>query len=284
MNVLILISIIATAAFQNIFRKEYMRRGKSTVLLFNAIASACAAIFLLFSSIGNLEFSIDFLPYSLAYAAASICVNLFSILAIATGPLSLTSFFMSYSLLLPTLYGIIFLDEKITVTMIIALVLFFISAALANIERRGEPKKITARWILFVLLALLGTGFTSIIQKAEQIRFNGSYKNEFMMVSFIIISAVMVVVSLIFERGHIAQSIKCTVAFASLTGAASGIINLLIMVLTGLMAASLMFPAISAGGIVAAFLVAIVYKERLSPCQYAGAALGTVAVILFNIG
>ena len=284
MNVLILISIIATAAFQNIFRKEYMRRGKSTVLLFNAIASACAAIFLLFISIGNLDFSIDFLPYSLVYAAASICVNLFSILAIATGPLSLTSFFMSYSLLPPMIYGIVFLDEEITAKMIIALVLFFVAAALTNIEKRGEPKKITAKWILFVLLALLGTGFTSIIQKAEQIRFNGSYKNEFMMIAFIIIAVVMVCISLIFERGLALQSIKRTVAFASLTGAASGIINLLIMVLTGLMAASVMFPAISAGGIVAAFLVAlIIYKEKLSPCQYVGAALGTIAVILFNI-
>ncbi len=284
MNVLILISIIATAAFQNIFRKEYMRRGKSTVLLFNAIASACAAIFLLFSSIGNLDFSIGFLPYSLAYAAASICVNLFSILAIATGPLSLTSFFMSYSLLPPMIYGIVFLDEEITAKMIIALVLFFVAAALTNIEKRGEPKKITAKWILFVLLALLGNGFTSIIQKAEQVRFNGGYKNEFMMIAFIIIALVMVCISLIFERGRALQSIKRTVAFASLTGVASGIINLLIMVLTGLMAASVMFPAISAGGIVAAFLVArLVYKEKLSPCQYVGAALGTIAVILFNI-
>ena len=56
------------------------------------------------------------------------------------------------------------------------------------------------------------------------------------------------------------------------------------MVLTGLMAASLMFPAISAGGIVAAFAVSlIVYKEKLSHYQYVGAALGTFAVILFNI-
>ena len=284
MNVFIIVLIITVNALQNVVRKEYMKRGRSSVFLFNAIASIFAAAFLFFASIGSLELSREFLPYSLAYAVASICVNLFSILAIATGPMSLTAFFMSYSLLLPTLYGIVFLNEKITVTMIIALVLFFAAAALTNIEKRGEPKKITFKWIIFVLLALLGNGFTSIIQKAEQIRFNGSYKNEFMMVSFIIMAVAMIAVSLIFERGRIAQSFKRTAAMATLTGMASGIINLLIMILTGLMAASLMFPAISAGGIVAAFLVAlIVYKEKLSPYQYAGAALGTVAVILFNI-
>ena len=291
MSAFILIFIIATAALQNIVRKEYIRKeyvkggSRGTVFLFNAVASLCAAIFLLFASIGSLELSWKFIPYSLAYAVASLCVYLFSVFALATGPLSLTSFFTSYSLLLPTLYGIVFLGEKITVTMIIALVLFFISAALTNIEKRGEPKKITAKWLTFVLLALLGTGFSSIIQKAEQIKFNGSYKNEFMMIAFIIIAAIMLFLSLIFEKGSIMQNFKRTVAMASLVGAASGIINLLIMILTGLMAASLMFPAISAGGIVAAFLVSlIVYKEKLSPCQYAGAALGTVAVILFNIG
>jgi hypothetical protein len=123
------------------------------------------------------------------------------------------------------------------------------------------------------LLALLGNGFTSIIQKAEQIRFNGGYKNEFMMIAFIIIALVMVCISLIFERGRALQSIKRTVAFASLTGVASGIINLLIMVLTGLMAASVMFPAISAGGIVAAFpclQLPIAPLAKAIPCHTGG--------------
>jgi multidrug transporter EmrE-like cation transporter len=61
-------------------------------------------------------------------------------------------------------------------------------------------------------------------------------------------------------------------------------VNLLVMILSGLMPVSLMFPIISAGGIVAIFVISLVfYKEKLSRLQIIGYILGTVSVVLLNI-
>ena len=70
-----------------------------------------------------------------------------------------------------------------------------------------------------------------------------------------------------------------------LNGIANALVNLLVMVLVSKgMAASIMFPVISGGGIVLTTLVAIfIYKEKLSVNQYIGLLLGTVSVVLMNI-
>ena len=69
-----------------------------------------------------------------------------------------------------------------------------------------------------------------------------------------------------------------------LCGAFNGMVNLFVMILSGLMPVSLMFPIISAGGIVATFIISqVFYKEKLSKLQLIGFVLGTISVVLLNI-
>lgn len=67
-------------------------------------------------------------------------------------------------------------------------------------------------------------------------------------------------------------------------GAANGLVNLFVIILSGRMPVSVMFPVISAGGIVAAALVSVfLYKEKLSLYQKIGMFLGTLAIVALNI-
>ena len=51
-----------------------------------------------------------------------------------------------------------------------------------------------------------------------------------------------------------------------------------------IMNASIMFPIISAGGIIGTSLVSVLfYKEKLTKMQYAGLVLGIGAIVLLNI-
>ncbi len=71
---------------------------------------------------------------------------------------------------------------------------------------------------------------------------------------------------------------------AILCGLANAIVNMLVMVLSGTMPASLLFPLISGGGILITHLVArFYYKEKLSKIQTLGFVIGLASVILLNI-
>ena len=45
------------------------------------------------------------------------------------------------------------------------------------------------KWIIYSLLAFLGNGFCSVIQKIQQMNFDGLYKSEFMIVTLLLLSA-----------------------------------------------------------------------------------------------
>ena len=69
-----------------------------------------------------------------------------------------------------------------------------------------------------------------------------------------------------------------------LCGAANGFVNLLVMVASAQMNKSVLFPLISAGGIVLTWLIsAIIYREKLSVRQNIGMLLGVLSIVLFNL-
>ena len=64
----------------------------------------------------------------------------------------------------------------------------------------------------------------------------------------------------------------------------NGIVNLFVMILSGKMPVALMFPLISAGGIIVTYIVSrFFYKEKLTKMQFAGFILGIASVVFLHI-
>ena len=283
MDSIILIFIIIGCTLQSVVKKMYNKRVSGGAFTFSAGSSAIALVFFLITSGGKLNFTSDFIPYSIGFAVTFSAATVFSFLAIVEGSLALTSLVTSYSLLIPTVYGLIALHEPIDFKLILGILLLMVSLLLINIESKGEKKKLTWKWAIYVLLAFVGNGGCSLVQKVQQIQFEGQYKNEFMIVAYGI-SVVALLASAIFYDKKVLYYLKtgwyCWVA----NGAFNGLVNLLVMVLAMTMAASVMFPLISAGGIVATFFVSLlVYKERFSVAQTIGLLLGIGSVVLLNM-
>ena len=243
----------------------------------------CAAIFFLCISAGKLEFRADVLLYSLFFALGygTAVIGLF--FAIKTGPLSLTALLQSYSLIIPTMYGLIFLGDEIDAFLIVGLIALMISLFLVNWEKKSDEKKITPKWIFFVLLSFFGNGCCSVVQKMQQDHFEGAYKNEFMIPALLAVAAVIAIFALILERDRFLPSVKGS-GWAALWGLSNGLSNFLVMVLTTRLPASVMYPMISAGGIIISWVIArAVYRERLNVMQNVGVILGIAAVVLLNL-
>ena len=156
MNLVLLISVVLGVAFQNVFKKIYSIKCNGTgVFLLNAITSFAAMIFFAATSKG-LSFDLRLLPYAFAFALSFATASVFSTLSITYGSLSLTSLFTSYSLMIPTFYGLVFRDDPISVGLIPGIVLLCISLFLTN--SKSEKSEITVKWLIFVFLAFLGNG------------------------------------------------------------------------------------------------------------------------------
>lgn len=284
MNFLLLLLIIICISVQNIAKKSYNIRTGGGVYSFSAGSATAAVLVFLITSGGRLTFKAETFGWSIAFAAAYSVSVIASMLAIRWGPLSLTSLIVSCSLIIPTLFGLLFLNEPVSEWLILGIVLLLMSLLLINIERKTSERKITLKWGICILMAFIGNGVCSTVQKLQQLASGGRYKNELMILALLITIVVMALLSGITERKNALTQLKQGLGYYTVCGLSNGVTNYLTLVLANRMPASVMFPVISAGGVVLAALIAIfVYKEKLQPQQWLGMLLGTLAVIALNL-
>ena len=268
---------------QSILKKSYTVKTKNKgAFIFSAVSIIFASLFFVIMSGFELHFTWDILPYSLGFALAYGTAVLMSFVAIRLGSLSLTSLITSYSLIIPTFYGLIFLGEDVGVLFYIGLSILCISLFLMNSKHSGC--KISFAWVVAVFLAFLGNGVCSTVQLVQQREFAGQYKSETMIIALLTVGAVMVLFSFLFEKDSAMFSLKNGGLRAAACGIMNGVCNLLVMILAVSMDASIMYPILSAGGIIlTGSLSLLIYKEKLSIRQCLALCLGIASVVLMNI-
>ena len=296
-NVLLLITAIVGISIQQISQKAYNKKVGGGAFIFSAASALVAMLVFLIASKGELSFQMEVVGYSVLFAVGYCMALAFSFLAIANGSLSLTSLVLQFSLIIPTFYGIFFLQEETDFFLFAGIALLVASIVLVNIpvgekkEKNAETEqteknqnKTTWKWALFALLMFIGNGGCSTVQKMQQIHFNGLYKSEFMIVALIITTVALVVISLFTERKEMLPALKNGVGYYAVYGVANGISNLIVLLLATKMSSSIVYPVLSAGGIViTSFVSVFVYKEKMNLFQKIGLILGVLAIVALNI-
>ena len=289
MDALYLILIILGIAAQNVTRKIYSKSSSGGAYTFSALSALVALSFFAISGGSNLHFTWKILPHAIGFAATYSLSIVFTFLSIKEGPLSLTSLVTSYSLLIPTIYGLIAWGESFSLLFAIGLALLIVSIFLIRMEPKAEKnqiekKRLTPKWLLYVILAFIGSGGCSAVQKGQQLAFNGTFKNEFMIVALGITFVAITICALCFEKKETLTHAKRGLYLYVICGAANGAVNLMVMILSLRMPASVMFPIISAGGILVSAIISMTfYKERLSNLQKVGLLLGVMSIVVLNI-
>jgi len=285
MDYLFLILIVLSVSLQNMTSKECTRKHSDTnVFIYTGISAFFALVFFVINSKFKLDFNLKILPYSIGFGISYAAALIGNVYAIKTGPLSITALVLSYSLIIPTLYGIRFLGDELTVFSYIGMAFLFISLYMINIKK-DEQMKFSPVWIIFVIMSFIGNGMCSTLQTMQQREYDGLYKNELMIV------ALSIVVVMLFVFGFVKAKreknkcvIKHCIPYAPIQGIANGFANFFVMDLTTKLPPAIMFPTISAGGIVCTFIVSLgLYKEKLSAVQLIGYAFGVSSVILLNL-
>ncbi len=282
-GIFILLTIFGIA-IQGFCQKKYNNsdeRHKISIYEFNFMLVISAILFFI-PQIGNeFKVNIELLVYSFCFAVTYFCAVVFTILAIKEGALSLTSLFSSYSLIIPTMYGALFLYEEFGITKKVGVVILLISLFFIGNIKTGE--RVSKKWVLYVVLLFLGNGLCSLVQRLYQIKSNGENKAEFMIIALVMIAFAMVVLVLITEKRVSLPKMKNGGVFAISCGLANGAVNMLTMIMAKY-PATIVYPTISAGGIVLTFILSkFIFKEKLSRNQYIGFVTGIISVIVLNI-
>ena len=282
MNVFYLISIILGIAIQNIVKKPYTIKTKGNgSYFFGAVMSFSATLtFLIICRKPIINPYV--IPYAAAFAILHSVATVSTVIAISCGLLSLTSLMIQYSLMLPTFYGLFFLNDPLSIGFIPGLIFLIISILLIN--KKDENKILSFKWIVATFFAFLCNGLCTIVQRVQQIKFDSQYNNEFMLIARIICLFGFFMLFFIKERKDLKLYVKSGWQYAFVCGLANSIVNIFVMLLSDNMWLSLMFPLISAGGIIVTYLVSILlYKVSFSKKQFTGFIFGIISIVLLNI-
>jgi multidrug transporter EmrE-like cation transporter len=136
-------------------------------------------------------------------------------------------------------------------------------------------------------MAFGGNAGCSIVQKTQQMKFDGAHGNMLMLFATGISAAYGLIVYLKNHgnRGAGLATAKATTVFPIVAGICNVLLNLFVMILaTTELSPSLIYPVLSVGGIlITSVFSAAVFKEKLSWPQWLGVAIGAIAIALLSL-
>ena len=207
-------------------------------------------------------------------------------MALKTGSFGLTNLATSFIVVVTAFYGIVFLKEPSRVFTYVSLFLIVISLFLTKSKKQEETEKatISLKWVVCVLLTILSNSFISIIGRLQFNAFGNTYKNEFSIISLLGATIFLVILGLCFERNTFKATFKHGVLYGATAGVLNGMKNLLHLVAYNYFSLSASAPISSGVKLVLGFVVSmLIYKEKFTFRQLAGAMIGIIAVVLLNI-
>ena len=271
---------------QEILKKKYNQKSDSGIYLFSAMIALFSMLFFVITNRNWVFTPILLLPalgFGVCYAVATVC----GIFAIRCGSLAKTTLVLSFSLLIPTFYGMLVLRENIGPALIPGLLLLACSLFLTNYEKEETQQPISLRWVIFVSLAFVGNGTCTTVQKAAQVYIPADQQNQngYMIMALGFVVVVMLLLSLCTaERKQMRETIRLGGLLAMPCGLMNGAVNYLVIYLNPRLDASILFPVLSGAGLIFVFLYSVlICHEKFNTRQYVGFGLGLLSVILLNL-
>ncbi|MBR4768622.1 MAG: EamA family transporter [Lachnospiraceae bacterium] len=288
MAYLLLIGAVLLSAVSSIGGKFYNRANADrkdpnrlyTLLMYCSVLAGWWILFLT-----DFDFEAKVLPYAAVFGVSYTLSTASVVYALKYGPASLTQLIVSMSLIVAAVWGILFWGESLT-WLVAAGLMFAVAALVLTIySGRRESRKVSFKWVLFVLLAFVGNASCTITQRTEQMMFHGQYGNMLMAFAMIPAAIIGVVSFLKSDRRDMKIILKKTWFVPVIVGVTNLLVNLVVMMLVQTdLTASLIYPVIGVGGLSVVLIVSLAaFREKLRWWQWIGIAFGAAATVLLSI-
>lgn len=288
MPILYLVVSVFMNASSSLFGKLFNLKNaekKETSAFYNflLLVSVCFCWGILYAF--EWSFNVNVLLYSVLFAVCYTICNVGIINALKHGPATLTSLFVSLSLILTTIWGFLFWNAKVTVPVIIGLVLVVIAIYLCLYTKDKSEKALSLKWLFFVLLAFFGNAGCTIVQRTQQVRFNGQYGSMLMLFATFFSAVVCLFAYLKSDKKDVRELLKESWWIPVFAGICNVILNVCVMLMAlTILSPSLIYPVIGVGGLAVVTLFSlVVFKEKMCWWQWLGVITGMLAVLLLSV-
>lgn len=291
MPYLYLILAVFMSSSSSIFGKIFNRQNsgkKDANVLYNFILMI--SVFLGWGVTCLIKFSFDagVLIYSALFGICFVAGFLGMINALKYGPAILTALLVSLSSILVTIWGFIFWNSKINATVIIGLIFAIACIFLCLYNKNGKENKedkISLKWLFYVILAFLGNAGCLIVQRTEQINYNGQHGNMLMLFATGFATIIYLFIFLKSKKTDFLSIIKTSCHVPILAGVCNVLSNALnILMVSTTLSPNLIYPVIGTGGLsVVTIFSLFVFKEKMRWWQWIGILFGILAVTLLSL-
>lgn len=285
MGYLLILLKTITNLSEGVLIKKYNARHSAGGMFFTGVLSLFALLFFTVSDRNGFNFPVKMIPYAVAFGLIYCISYLLTFVALACGSFTMSMLIISYSLVFPIGYGIVRLNDPVTVFTCIGFALLMISLFLVRGQKgEGDEKVFSFKWLIAIVITTVGNGLLAIIQKIQQIKFDNSCNNEFMMVGLAVSAAVLLVGGAVRDRKILKEIIRYGIPYAGSAGVANGLNNLLTLFLNNILPLSIVSPVFAGTKIVLSFMTSrILFKEKYLMRQIFGVAVGAAALIFLNL-
>ncbi len=289
---LLMLLTSVTSLAEGILIKKYNQKHSKGGFIFTAFVSLFSMLFFLFSDIftdpNGLSFNLEFLPYAILAGVLYCAASLTTYLALQYGSFAITMLILSYSLVISILYGLFFLNNPASVFTYIGFAVIAVSIFLVRGKApEGTKKKFSVKWLVCMIISVLGSGFLSVVIKFQQDKFHDAYNNEFMVICLAFSALTLFIVGFVKDGGDCIYILKKGTPYAALAGIANGATNLLgILINSDLfdIPFAITVPTRAAMKTVVSFLVSFfLFHEKFEKRQIVGVIFGAAAVVLLNL-
>ncbi len=229
-------------------------------------------------------FSWAVLPYAALFALGYVVTNFVFIQALKVGSVALTSLILQLSLIGTTVWGFCFWGAKFTLLVGLAIALVVVALSLCLYTGKQEKQTFSAKWLLLVFIIFVGNACCLIVQKTQQLHFDGEYGNCMMFLATGLSAATACILYATKKKVNAKLILKRSWYFPVLAGSLNAVLNLFVILLaTSTLSPNLIYPVLSIGGLMLTILVsAFIFKEKLRWWQWIGIAVGLVAILLLS--
>ncbi len=274
----------SSSVFGKIFnRQNDGRRDTSTFYNFVLMISVFLGWGILY--VTDISFDTGVLVYSALFAICYLTCNIGIINALNYGPTAITSLLINLSLIVTTIWGFIFWDADISLTIIVGLVLVVVSIVLCLYSKEKDKKDFSLKWLIYVSLAFFGNAGCSIVQRTQQIKYNGQHGNMLMLFATGACAIAYVILYLRSDKRDAKVMLKNSWWVPVCAGICNVALNVFIMLMAvTVLSPSLIYPVIGVGGLAVVTVFSLfVFKEKMRWWQWIGIAIGAVAVVLLSV-
>lgn len=290
MNIICIGAIIFLYSFQTLFCKMFSDRYPGKPHLSSPVFCILQAIFITITTYAFNGFHFSVSPLSLCFGILNAVIlfgyNTSLIKAGALGSYAFLSVSYLYgAIIVPSLYGILFLKEAVTPLKIIGIIMMLLACVFMNLEEIKLKDSSITYYIFCILLFLFNGAYCTIIKM--QTIYHNEEKQSMIMITFALMGVIALIDLIRKEKENTLQAFvlskKCFPSLILCLISATLAINLLMYILP-LIDTAILYTVQNGGVLILSALYSIfLFKEKIASRKILGIIIAVVSITLLSI-